>query len=74
MLSYFAIAMDMFVKTLTSREDPLFSSFVIADNLILLSIISSSWKPPAAVPEKLMSWCETPKANNSHTSESLVAA
>ena len=29
--------MDMFVKTLTSREDPLLSPFVIADNLILLS-------------------------------------
>ena len=25
MLSFFVIAMDMFVKTLTSREDPLFS-------------------------------------------------
>ena len=41
MLSFFVIAMDMFVKTLTSREDPLFSPFVIADNLILLSIFSS---------------------------------
>ena len=39
MLSFFVIAMDMFVKTLTSREDPLFSPFVIADNLV--SILSS---------------------------------
>ena len=42
MLSFFVIVMDMFVKTLTSREDPLYSPFVIADNLILLSIFSSS--------------------------------
>ena len=36
MLSFFVTAMDMFVKTLTSREDLLFSPFVIAGNLILL--------------------------------------
>ena len=47
----------MSVKTLDSREDPLFSPFVIADNLILLRIFSISRKPPAAAnsePEKLI--------------------
>ena len=44
MLSFFVIAMDMFVKTLTSWEEPLFFPFVIADNLILLSIFSSTSK------------------------------